>query len=632
MIPEDKIAELRDRADIVAIIGEVVPLKRAGTNWKGLCPFHQEKSPSFNVNPGRQIFHCFGCHVGGDVIAFVMKLEGLSFLEAVRSLAAKAGVELPSTTESPQAKADADREARRREKLLEINELACRFFEKSLEGEAGAVAREAIAKRGITERVWKAFRLGYAPDAWGALAEHLRAAGVSPAEAEVLGLVAPRRSGPGHYDKFRHRLMFPVRGPAGRVIAFSGRILPGGVTTGGRAQADSDPPRGGLRQSEQGGGGGAEAEGRTAPPRDTGGEPPKYVNSSESPVYHKGDTLYGLHEARVALRRAERAILVEGNFDLLALVERGFENVVAPMGTAFTPSQAKILSRAVHELVLLFDGDAAGQKAAAAAFEIIRGAGLVARVAVLPSGMDPDDLLRAKGPEALREILVNARGLSEYLIDQAAARCGDGHEAQARAVHDLRPVLEAETDPIGRQKLIDRIAVAFHLMPHDARRLLSGKPPVSARPAGRGQGAAWPPAQLALLGAAIDGAAELEPDLAARVREALADAVLGQAFDALMLSLRPPVGPGEAQRLDGPAFLEHLEDEPALAKWVGARVVSPEIEADKVRAYLAEAVQRLPAARQREKNKNITEQIRRAQAAGDDAQVEELLRAKMSLA
>lgn len=598
MIPEDKIAELRDRADIVAIIGEVVPLKRAGTNWKGLCPFHQEKSPSFNVNPGRQIFHCFGCHVGGDVIAFVMKLEGLSFIEAVRSLAAKSGVELPSATENPQAKADADREARRRDKLLEINELACKFFEKSLEGEAGAAAREAIAKRGISERVTKAFRLGYAPDAWGALAEHLRTAGVSPAEAEVLGLVAPRRSGPGHYDKFRHRLMFPVAGPAGRVIAFSGRVLPGGVTT-----ASKD-----------------------------GGDPPKYVNSTESPVYHKGDTLYGLHEARVALRRAERAILVEGNFDLLALVERGFENVVAPMGTAFTPSQAKILARAVHELVLLFDGDAAGQKAAAAAFEIIRGAGLVARVAVLPGGMDPDELLRAKGPEALREILDNARGLSEYLIDQAAARCGDGHEAQARAVHDLRPVLEAETDPIGRQKLIDRIAVAFHLMPHDARRLLSGKPATSARPSAQGQGAGWPTAQLALLGAAIDGAAGLEPDLSARVREALTDEVLGQAFDALMLSLRPGAGPGEAQRLDGPAFLEHLEDAPALAKWVGARLVSPEIEADKVGPYLAEAVQRLPAARQREKNKSITEQIRRAQAAGDDAQVEELLRAKMSLA
>jgi len=598
MIPEDKIAEVRDRADIVAIIGEVVPLKRAGTNWKGLCPFHQEKSPSFNVNPARQIFHCFGCHVGGDVIGFVMKLEGLSFVEAVRSLAAKAGVELPTATESPQAKADHDREARRRDRLLEITELACKFFEKNLEGEAGAVAREAIAKRGISDRVAKAFRLGYAPDAWGALAEHLRAAGVSPAEAEVLGLVAPRRSGPGHYDKFRHRLMFPVRGSAGRVIAFSGRALPGGVTTAG-----SEP----------------------------GQEPPKYVNSSESPIYHKGDTLYGLHEARVALRRAERAILVEGNFDLLAMVERGFENVVAPMGTAFTPSQAKFLARAVHEIVLLFDGDAAGQKAAAAAFEIVRGAGLVARVAVLPSGMDPDEMLRAKGPEALRELLEGARGLSEYLIDQAAARCGDGHEAQARAVHDLRPVLEAETDPIGRQKLIDRIANAFHLMPHDARRLLSGKPS-SARPEGRSDKAGWPAAQLALLGAAIDGACELEPDLAARVREALGDEALGQAFDALMLSLRPGAGPGEGQRLDGPALLEHLEDEPALAKWVGARLVAPEIDAEKVRAYLEEAVRRLPEARQREKNKNITEQIRRAQAAGDDAQVEELLRAKMSLA
>lgn len=596
MIPEDKIAELRDRADIVALIGEVVPLKRAGTNWKGLCPFHQEKSPSFNVNPARQIFYCFGCHVGGDVIAFVMKLEGLSFVEAVRSLAPKVGVELPSTTESPKAKADADREARRRERLLEITEMACRFFEKSLEEEGGAAAREAIAERGISDRVAKAFRLGYAPDAWGALSEHLRAAGVPPVEAEGLGLVAPRSSGSGHYDKFRHRLMFPVRGPAGRVIAFSGRALPGGVTTG----ADQTPP--------------------------------KYVNSTESPIYHKGDTLYGLHEARVALRRAEKAILVEGNFDLLALVERGFENVCAPMGTAFTPSQGKILARSCREIVLLFDGDAAGQKAAAAAFDVVRAAGLVARVAVLPAGMDPDELLRAQGPEALRDILESARGLSEYLIDQAAARCGDGHEAQARAVHELRPVLEAETDAIARQKLVDRIAVAFHLMPHDARRLLAGKPATTARPAPRDK-ATWPAAELALLGAAIDGAAELEPDLAARVRDALTDESLGQAFDALMLSLRPPTAPGEGgQRLDGPAYLEHLEQEPALAKWVGARLVGPEIEPDKVRAYLEEAVRRLPAARQREKNKSITEQIRRAQAAGDDAQVQELLRAKMSLA
>ena len=599
MIPEDKIAEVRDRADIVAIIGDVVPLKRAGANWKGLCPFHQEKSPSFNVNPGRQIFHCFGCQVGGDVIGFVMKLEGLTFIEALRSLADKVGVELPTRTESPQAKAEADREARRRERLLEINEMACRFFEQALESEAGAVAREAIAKRGISERVFKQYRLGYAPDGWEALAEHLRAAGVPPAEAEVLGLVGARKSGPGHYDKFRHRLMFPVAGPGGRVIAFSGRALPGGVTTAVR----------------------------------DGNEPPKYVNSSESPVYRKGETLFGLHEARVALRRAERAILVEGNFDLLALVERGFENVVAPMGTAFTPAQAKILSRSVSELVLLFDGDAAGQKAAQAAFEVVRGAGLVARVAVLPDGMDPDELLRAKGPEVLRELLEAARGISEFLIDQAAVRCGDGHEAQGRAVHALRPVLEAESEPIARQKLIDRIAIAFHLMPHDARRLLSGKPAMSAaRAPGRTGGAAWPRNQQELLGAAIDGAAELEPDLAALVREALTDEVLGTAFDALMLSLRPGAGPGEPQRLDGPALLEHLEEDPALARWVAARVVSPEIDSAHVRAFLEEAVRRLPVVRQREKNKSITEQIRRAQAAGDDAQVEELLRVKMGLA
>lgn len=596
MIPEDKIAEVRDRADIVAVIGDVVPLKRAGANWKGLCPFHQEKSPSFNVNPARQIFHCFGCHVGGDVIAFLMKLEGLSFIEAVRRIADKVGVELPTTTESPQRKADADREARRRERLLEIDEIACKFFESQLASPAGAAARDAIAKRGISERVAKLFRLGYAPDAWGALAEHLRAAGVPPVEAEGLGLVAPRGSGSGHYDKFRHRLMFPVAGPGGRIIAFSGRVLPGGVTTTSK----------------------------------DGGEPPKYVNSSESPVYHKGDTLYGLHEARVALRRAERAILVEGNFDLLAMVERGFENVVAPMGTAFTPSQAKILARSVHELVLLFDGDAAGQKAAQAAFDVVRGAGLVARVAVLPDGMDPDELLRSKGPEVLQGLLDGARGISEFLIDQAAARCGDGHEAQARAVHDLRPVLDAESDPIARQKLVDRIAQTFNLMPHDARRLLAGKPAMSApRAAGRFP---WPKAQLELLGAAIDGASELTPDLAARVRGALSDDALGTAFDALMLSLRPGVAPGEPQRLDGPAYLEHLEEDPALASWVEGRVVAPEIEPAKVKAFLEEAVLRLPAARERERGKNITERIRRAQAAGDEAQVAELLRVKMGLA
>ncbi|MBI2898023.1 MAG: DNA primase [Deltaproteobacteria bacterium] len=590
MIPEDKKSEIRDRADIVSVVGDVVPLKRAGSAWKGLCPFHQEKSPSFFVTPSRQLFHCYGCGAIGDVFAFVMRFEGLSFMEAARRLAEKVGVELPEHEEDREQRAEADRQARRRERLFEINEIATRFFEECSRSEAGAAAREAIAKRGISDRVASAFRLGYAPDAWGSLAEHLRTKGVSPAEAEQMGLVKPRRQGPGHYDLFRHRLMFPVTGTAGKVVAFSGRALPGGVTTSGR----------------------------------DGDEPPKYVNSPETPIYRKGETVYGLHNGRVAIRRAEKAILVEGNFDLLAMIERGFDNVVAPMGTAFTVPQAKLLARSARQLVLLFDGDAAGQKAAHAAFDTVRSAGLEARVATLPDKLDPDEFLRSRGTEQMRALLESARGISEYLIDQAAARCGDGHESQAQAVRSLRPVLDAAVDPIVRQKLVDRVATSFGLMPHDARRLLKGQA-VQARSEAGGGHTGHAPAELALLGAALDGAANLPFDLAAKVREVLDDVAIASAFDAVLTCIKGGV-------LDAPALLEQLEEDPEIKEWVGARLCTPEMaDPEKAMAFLEEGARTRRGARRKAASQSLTEQIRRAQAAGDEGRALELLRAKMDL-
>ena len=436
MISKDTISLVRDRTDLVAVISESVPsLKRRGRRFLGLCPFHQEKTPSFHVNPDSGLYYCFGCKETGDVFRFLERVEGYTFVEAVKSLAERAGI--PILEDRNTAPSDGDRAKKEREALFSVLQMAATWYEQQLrEHPQSHYARAELERRGLqpTMDAVQAFRIGYAPPGWDGLASFLKAQGASPAVAETVGLLVPRSGASGYYDRFRHRLMFPVLDVQGRVVAFSGRALAAVEDDAG--SPDTVAPR----------------EKPLVGPREP---PPKYINSPESPIYVKGSHIFGLWQARHAIRRAEHAILVEGNFDVVSLHARGIEHVVAPLGTAFTTDQAKLLRRYAVQVTLLFDADAAGRKAARAAEGPCEEAGLDARVAVLPDRTDPDEFVRNKGDKALRHVVVQARGLFEYLIDadlDPSFNAADAMEVSAR-IERVALIIDRQKDPVRRAML-----------------------------------------------------------------------------------------------------------------------------------------------------------------------------------
>jgi DNA primase len=451
MISPETIALVRERTDILAIVQEAVPsLKRRGRSFVGLCPFHKEKTPSFHVNPDRGFFHCFGCKEAGSAIDFLIKHEGYTFPEAVRALAERAGIEVQESRQDT-AFTESDRQKKAREELYAVNALAATFFEDQLRRHEHRVyALEELGKRGLeigkdarVDEALQAFRIGYAPPGWDGLASFLRQQGVSPAAADTVGLLIPRSSGSGFYDRFRHRLMFAVMDAQGRVVAFSGRALRELPPSHASAAAEAGAPiRSALRYVSS-----SKSEGA--------GPPPKYINSPESPIYTKGQVLFGIHQARHAIRQEEVAILVEGNFDVVSLHARGIGNVVAPLGTAFTSEQAKLLKRFAPGVVFLFDGDAAGKKAVRGSRDAIRAAGMNARVATLPDGVDPDELSRTKGANAVKDLVAGARGMVEALIEMEL----DGTFVQAdvfervERIERIRKLIGDEEDPIMRMEL-----------------------------------------------------------------------------------------------------------------------------------------------------------------------------------
>lgn len=456
-----------------------------------------------------------------------------------------------------------------------------------------------LSRRGIGEATAERFRLGYAPHGWDELATFLAQRGFSPVECEAVGLVRPRKSSGGHYDLFRHRLMFPVSDPHGKIVAFSGRAL-------------------------------------EALPEDRGEPPAKYVNSPESPLYHKGELLFGLHEARVELRRADTAILCEGNFDVVSLAQHGFANAVAPLGTAFTAAQAKLLRRYVSSVVLLFDSDAAGRKAVRAAQPLLAQAGLAARVVTLPPGEDPDSFLRARGADALRALIEAAPGIVEHLIDTAAAEAGADARAKADAVEALGPVLAAIDNPIERGVYVERVAQAFELrdlaaVRQQLRRGARGsrserRPRALAASEGRARPAEpeLPELERRLVEAFLDQPGLHASGSAEKVQELLTSADL-----RAILSLTARwVG---SRGVDAPALLDELGDRPARA-WLERRLAIQEYPDE---ASALRAVEVLSAQLERRRAKAERDRLRReileARRGGDHARAEKLMHQVMEL-
>ena len=382
-IPSETIEQIAAANDIVEVIGSYFPLKRAGANFRALCPFHQEKTPSFMVSPSRQTFHCFGCGAGGSVFRFVMEYEHVDFPAAVRKLAARAGI----TIVEERGAADEGRQYETRRKLLKLHAEAAEWFHENLiKREIGEAARKYLKQRGITGEIAKRWLLGYAPDEWDAFGTWARGQGCDARDLITSGLIktkddnqtsslGPRTS----YDRFRGRIMFPICNRSGEVIAFSGRLL----------------------KDEEGAA--------------------KYLNSPETQLFQKGSVLFGLDKTRRALIDANCAVVCEGQFDLISLFESGIENVVAPQGTAFTDRQAAMLKPLVSEVVLCFDADVAGHKAAQRSIDALLQNDLIVRVVEMPAGEDPDSLVRHEGKEAFEKRIADARDFFDWLIERETA-------------------------------------------------------------------------------------------------------------------------------------------------------------------------------------------------------------------
>jgi DNA primase len=372
LFPANFVEDLKSHVDIVQVVQERVPLRKSGATWKGLCPFHGEKTPSFHVNGEKGFFHCFGCGLGGDVIKFVELHDKVTFPEAVRQLAARAGLPVP---EAEDARQDAE-SSREREALLKVHEVAAAWFREQIATPAGAPARRLLADRGMTAETIEALGMGFAP-ASGGLRQRLIKEGFGEALLAKSGLVVQREDGQAR-DRFRNRLMIPICRDTGAIIAFGGRAM----------QADQQP---------------------------------KYLNSPETAIYVKGRTLYGLHLGKPSISRLKYAVLVEGYFDWAQAWQAGITNVVASSGTALTPAQGRLLRRFAAKVVLSFDPDAAGQGAAARSSELLVAEGFQVNVAMLPAGDDPDNYIRKRGAAAYQELLRNSRQYLDYLLDRTAA-------------------------------------------------------------------------------------------------------------------------------------------------------------------------------------------------------------------
>jgi len=392
---------VKQQADIVKVIEGYIRLRNAGAQrFKGLCPFHKEKTPSFNVNGGsQQFFYCFGCQASGDVFSFVGKIENVSFPEAVRIVAQKSGIPLPKREfSSPEEAA----EARLRGKLLDLHEAAAAWFEEQLRGPEGALAREYLAGRGMTPQGIKVFGIGFAPDSFGALRERLSGM-ADEATLRASGLFSSKEQGDGTqgpiYDRFRKRVMFPIANESGRVIAFTARTL----ETGDKAGA-------------------------------------KYINSPETALYQKGQVLFNLDKAKTAIRQAGYALLVEGQMDCISLFLRGIQHVIATSGTAFTEQQVAILRRHTSNVVVNFDPDAAGANAAEKSIALLTEEGFNLKLVTLDGGLDPDRFIRERGVEAYTQAVMGARRQSDYLIERARQMFpGAGGEQKVKAMNYLLP-------------------------------------------------------------------------------------------------------------------------------------------------------------------------------------------------
>jgi DNA primase len=560
VISEEKIAEIRQSARISEFVGAHVSLKRRGRSLIGLCPFHNEKTPSFTVDDDRGFFHCFGCSAGGNVFKFVMLTESLSFPEAVRKVAARYGITVAEEGHASNA----------RDVLFEVNASACRYFRRCLrETPAGEPMLAYLARRGIDEPTEERFVIGAAPASGDALVRWFKKEGIDVQLALKLGLLGQR--GSSLYDKFRARLMFPIRDAQGRVVGFGGRVLD-------------------------------KAEGA------------KYLNSPESEIYHKSRALYGLYEARDALRNSESLLLVEGYFDVISLHQAGIQNSVASCGTALTLDQARVLRRYASEVVTLFDGDAAGETAGARSFPIFIEAGLWPRSTTLPAGEDPDTFVRTKGAAALQDAVAHAVPSADAYVRYVVKNTAGGDAGLARAGAELATLLAKVDDPFAHDLLVQKAAlwtgISEQVLRKQARTQMPSSPspskPVQAR---RARAASGPEELLVLL-------LLTDPTLVQRLDEtsvinAMEDTVWKGVADGIIRLIR------EGKSVDVAAVLEGLSE--ATRTRLSTQLIESDYSDVNVRVKtLEDCVRKIAETARRHHNRTVLDELRKREQLGMD--------------
>jgi len=569
-IPDDTINALRDRVSIVDVISNYVRLKKQGRNYLGLCPFHSEKTPSFTVSDERGFYHCFGCGAGGSIFTFLMQQERIEFREAVEMVARRIGFELPAADDNEA------RAASMRERLTRLNDWAGKRFVEALWGREGKGAREYLESRGVSEEIATRFGLGYAPAAGSFLAGALSGRADALNAAAQLGLVGRRDDGEGGaYDRFRGRVMFPISDLRGSTIAFGGRAL--------------------------------------------GDVQPKYLNSPESSLFHKGEVLYALQQSRDAIRKGDEVIVVEGYLDALALIQFGIDNVAATLGTALTPAHLRVLSRLASRIVVFFDGDNAGRRAAMRGFAVCAESGVWAHGAFLPDGDDPDTFVRKRGAEAVRDLLAQAVPLSDFYFQQVRAS-GSEWRDRAQAAQEVMQIIRTVADPIERDMLM-RTAAARLGVGEEAMRAALRRAPQRAGPANE-VAPVRPP--------------RLEPRVEVLLVESMAvDEGIARAVEhhGVIERFRNRELASAAQQLVQawhghtaiPVVLEHLEA--PIAERLRAAVISADSMEPEERLQLAEdCVRRIEAEAQRPEREAARREVLEASVANDLDRERESLR------
>ena len=575
MIPETLLREIQGRLDIVEVIGGYISLKKAGRNFKALCPFHPEKTPSFMIYPQKQFFICYGCGAGGDLITFLMRHEHLEFPEAVQALAQKAGMAIPvSSGGSSSKKAHVD--------LYQAHEVATQFYKTLLATSPEAeAARLYLKKREVDPAVWEEFSLGYAPNRWDGFVSHARGQNLSPPLLEKAGLAVRREGAEGWYDRFRHRIIFPIWDARGKVIAFGGRALDDGT--------------------------------------------PKYLNSPETDLYVKGRVLYGLHLAAPHIREKDFCIVVEGYMDMISPYQHGIRNVVASMGTSLTPGQVQLIRRMTRHVVMVYDGDYAGEMATLRGLDLFLEAEMRVKVAGLPVGLDPDSLIKNRGVQALAQAIQNSEDLFDYKLNLLKRRFDPKQvEGRIRICEEMLPTIKKVPNAIQRGEYVKRLSellgVNEELLWAELGRVKLGLS--SWQPA-----VAWEPLARAAMTAEdlLAGLLLEEPTWIQRLNnrlgvEDLKDPSVQQLVSWLTEKWQQGTLPGDHRELVNSFPRDSGDWENRLAQWLAWA----DTIAEKDRAF-EEVLERIRNGQRRDSIDTLRVSIRQAEESGDEVMATQLI-------